>query len=176
MDGSAEIGDIVCCGQFGDLIEFSYPIGFSHWGVYEGEGHIVHFAVEDENELQRRFRVHVLQRVFPSSGNILLGHTKVRREHITQVPLPKGAHIKISNNCHHSPASTATDMRRRMYGLLDEVLDYNLLTHNCEHFATFVRYGVAMCNQIPLHKDKEQRTATTLFQDIISKKSWKTQF
>uniref|UniRef100_A0A3B4BSI5 LRAT domain-containing protein n=1 Tax=Pygocentrus nattereri TaxID=42514 RepID=A0A3B4BSI5_PYGNA len=118
--------------KFGDLIEFSYPIGFSHWGVYEGDG----------------FRVHVLQRVFPSSGNILLGHTKVQREHITQVPVPKGAHIKISNNCHHSPASTATDMRRRMYGLLDEVLEYNLLMHNCEHFATFVRYGVAMCNQV----------------------------
>ncbi|KAI4878170.1 hypothetical protein NFI96_011612, partial [Prochilodus magdalenae] len=228
------IGDIIRCGQFGDLIEFSYPIGFSHWGVYEGDGHILHFAVAEEDELQRMFREKVLQRVFPSSGNILLGHTKVRREHITQVPVPRGAHIKISNGRHHGPACTATDMRRRMFGLLEEDLEYNLLTLNCEHFATFVRYGVAMCNQvrpcgrartgqysdttlcegafrdttdvwfpspptgtqqvylehsisaqttqfaslckIPLHKDKEQKTATAVFQDIVSRKRRSTKF
>ncbi|KAG9278557.1 HRAS-like suppressor 2, partial [Astyanax mexicanus] len=161
-------------GRFGDLIEFSYPIGFSHWGVYEGDGHVVHFAVGDESELQRRFRVHVLQKVFPSSGNILLGQTMIRREQLAQVPVPTGACIKISNSSHDCTASPATDMRRRLYGLLGEVLEYNLLTLNCEHFATFVRYGVAVCNQIPLHKDKEQRSATALFQEIIAKKTVST--
>uniref|UniRef100_A0A3B1JFL7 Si:ch211-229n2.7 n=1 Tax=Astyanax mexicanus TaxID=7994 RepID=A0A3B1JFL7_ASTMX len=119
-------------GRFGDLIEFSYPIGFSHWGMYEGDGHVVHFAVG----------------VFPSSGNILLGQTMIRRELLAQVPVPTGARIKISNSSHDCTASPATDMRRRLYGLLGEVLLYNLLTLNCEHFATFVRYGVAVCNQV----------------------------
>ncbi|MCJ8744883.1 hypothetical protein PDJAM_G00123870 [Pangasius djambal] len=67
-------------------------------------------------------------------------------------------------------------MRRRLNGLLGEVFDYNLLSQNCEHFATFVRYGVALCNQIPLHKDKEQRRATQLFQDIIAQKTVSTKF
>ncbi|KAM9429302.1 uncharacterized protein ACWYII_017453 [Salvelinus alpinus] len=31
--------------KFGDLIEFSYPIGYSHFGVYDEDGHIIHFAV-----------------------------------------------------------------------------------------------------------------------------------
>ncbi|KAG7319605.1 hypothetical protein KOW79_016748 [Hemibagrus wyckioides] len=117
-----------------------------------------------------------LQKVFPSCGSILLGQTKIRREHITDVPVPKGAQIKISNDCHHYKASSVTDVRRRLDALLDEVLDYNLLSQNCEHFATFVRYGVAVCNQIPLHKDKEQKDATQLFQDIIAQKSVSTKF
>ncbi|MCI4390649.1 hypothetical protein PGIGA_G00125060 [Pangasianodon gigas] len=122
------------------------------------------------------FRVHILQKVFPSCGSILLGQTKIRREYITCVPVPEGAHIKISNDCHHYPASSVTDMRRRLNGLLGEVLDYNLLSQNCEHFATFVRYGVAVCNQVPLHKDKEQRKTTQLFQDIIAQKTVSTKF
>lgn len=92
--------------------------------------------------------MHILQKVFPSCGNILLGQTKIRHEHITHVPVPKGAHIKISNDCHHYPASSVTDMRIRLNALLGEVFDYNLLSQNCEHFATFVRYGVAVCNQV----------------------------
>ncbi|KAI5092971.1 hypothetical protein C0J45_17362 [Silurus meridionalis] len=147
MACSAQIKDIIACGKLGDLIEFSYPIGFSHWGVYVGTGRVVHFAVADENELQRRFRVHILEKVFPSCGSILLGRTKIHREHLTHVPVPKGAQIKISNGCHHYPASSITDMRWRLNALLGEVLDYNLLSQNCEHFATFVRYGVAVCNQ-----------------------------
>lgn len=92
--------------------------------------------------------MYVLQKVFPSCGSILLGQTKIRREHITCVPVPKEAHIKISNGCHHYPESSASDMKRRLDALLGEVLDYNLLSQNCEHFATFVRYGVAVCNQV----------------------------
>ncbi|KAM9439154.1 phospholipase A and acyltransferase 2-like [Clarias gariepinus] len=176
MASSAEIKNIIRCGQLGDLIEFKYPIGFSHWGVYEGDGQVVHFAVADENELQRMFRIHILQKVFPSCGSILLGQTKIQREHITSVPVPEGAKIKISNNCHHYPASSVTDMRRRLHGLLGEVLDYNLLSQNCEHFATFVRYGVAVCNQVPFHQDKVQRETTHMFQDIIAKKSVSMKF
>lgn len=41
----AQVEDITANAQFGDLIEFSYPVGFSHWGVYDGDGHVIHFAV-----------------------------------------------------------------------------------------------------------------------------------
>lgn len=38
--------------KFGDLIEFSYPIGYSHWGVYDEDGHVIHFAVAGEDNFQ----------------------------------------------------------------------------------------------------------------------------
>ena len=37
--------------QFGDLIEFIYPIGYSHWGVYDEDGYVIHFAVAGEELL-----------------------------------------------------------------------------------------------------------------------------
>lgn len=64
------------------------------------------------------------------------------------MPVPKGTQIKISNDCHHYPASSVTDMRMRLNVLLGEALDYNQVSQNCEHFATFVRYRVAVCNQV----------------------------
>jgi len=41
----AQVEQVVSSAQFGDLIEFSYPIGYSHWGVYDGDGYVIHFAV-----------------------------------------------------------------------------------------------------------------------------------
>lgn len=43
-----QVEDITANAQFGDLIEFSYPVGFSHWGVYDEDGHVIHFAVAGE--------------------------------------------------------------------------------------------------------------------------------
>lgn len=50
---SSQIEEIVSTAQFGDLIEFAYPIGYSHWGVYDEDGFVIHFAVAGENCLQQ---------------------------------------------------------------------------------------------------------------------------
>lgn len=42
---SFQLDHIVASAQFGDLIEFSYPVGYSHWAVYQEDGHVMHFAV-----------------------------------------------------------------------------------------------------------------------------------
>ncbi|CDQ71744.1 unnamed protein product [Oncorhynchus mykiss] len=39
---SLHIDDILSATKFGDLIELSYPIGYSHLGVYDEDGHIIH--------------------------------------------------------------------------------------------------------------------------------------
>lgn len=52
MVSVTQVQQVVSMAAFGDLIEFSYPIGYSHWGVYAGEGHVVHFAVAGEIKLQ----------------------------------------------------------------------------------------------------------------------------
>ena len=89
-----------------------------------------------------------LQAAFPVCGDLLLGETKIRRVSLAQVTVPKGARITVCNNVHTGMASSVEKMRQHLDALLDKQFDYHLLTFNCEHFATYVRYGQAVCNQV----------------------------
>ncbi|KAG1972001.1 phospholipase A and acyltransferase [Pimephales promelas] len=155
MDYKEQVEQVVSSAQFGDLIEFSYPIGYSHWGVYDGDGYVIHFAVADETQVMSSFRG-FLQTVFPVCGDLLLGETKIRRQLLSEVNVPKGARVLVNNNQHDLQPSPEDEIRRRRDALLDQEFTYKILTFNCEHFATFVRSGKAMCNQIPgKSKNKE---------------------
>lgn len=167
MDYQAQVKKIVSTATFGDLIEFSYPIGYSHWGVYDDEGHVIHFAVADEGQLMNRFRNWV-QTLFNVCGDLLIGQTRIRRVPLGEVNVPNGAHVMISNTRHAFTPSSPEDMKLRRDALLDKEFPYNLLYLNCEHFATFVRYGKAVCNQIPIKlKNEECVEATVTFSDIV---------
>lgn len=89
-----------------------------------------------------------LQVMFPVCGDLLLGETMIRRVPLAEVNVPKGVHASISNNCHSFEPSAPEDMRLRCSALLGQVFQYHLLSFNCEHFATYVRYGKAICNQV----------------------------
>ena len=89
-----------------------------------------------------------LQTAFPVCGDLLLGETQIRRQPLAEVNVPKGARIIISNSRHVDNSSTEKQMRSRCDALLNKVLPYRLFTLNCEHFASFVRYGRAVCNQV----------------------------
>ena len=89
-----------------------------------------------------------LQTAFPVCGDLLLGETQIRRQPLAEVNVPKGARIIISNSRHVDNSSTEKQMRSRRDALLNKVLPYRLFTLNCEHFASFVRYGQAVCNQV----------------------------
>ncbi|XP_037099813.1 phospholipase A and acyltransferase 2-like isoform X1 [Syngnathus acus] len=171
MDLEAQIEEIAARAEFGDLIEFSYPIGYSHWGVYDDDGHVIHFAVAEEGHVLGNIRTS-LQSWFPVCGDLLLGATRIRRVPLGEVTVPKGVHILISNNRHAFKASSPEEMRRRRDALEDVELPYNLFWLNCEHFATFVRYGKAICNQIPTKaKNEETESATSTFQEIVDSKA-----
>uniref|UniRef100_A0A673HG02 HRAS-like suppressor 2 n=1 Tax=Sinocyclocheilus rhinocerous TaxID=307959 RepID=A0A673HG02_9TELE len=108
-----------------NLIEFSYPIGYAHWGVYDGDGYVIHFAVAGKHE------------------NFHL-KTKIRRQLLSEVNVPKGARVSVSNNQHALEPSPVDEIRKRLDALLDKEFTYKIFTHNCEHFATFVRSGKAI--------------------------------
>ncbi|XP_060786941.1 phospholipase A and acyltransferase 4-like [Neoarius graeffei] len=169
MEYEDQVAEIKASAHFGDLIEFVYPIGYSHWGVYDGDGYIIHFAVADESELMQTFRT-CLQTIFPVCGDLLLGETQIRRQRLAEVNVPQGARVLVNNTQHTFQPSEPEDMQRRRYALLNIQLPYKLFTQNCEHFATFVRYGKAVCNQIPgRSKNKECEQATKVFEDIVWK-------
>lgn len=89
-----------------------------------------------------------LQTVIPFCGDLLLGDTKIRQQPLAEINVPDGAHILISNNRHACEPSQEGEMRQRRDALLGQELPYNLFELNCEHFATFIRYGMAVCNQV----------------------------
>ncbi|KAI7798114.1 hypothetical protein IRJ41_021373, partial [Triplophysa rosa] len=166
-DYAKQVEHIVSTAHFGDLIEFTYPIGYAHWGVYDGDGYVIHFAVADETQIQSTFRGY-LQAIFPVCGDLLLGETKIRRQLLAEVNVPKGAQVSVSNNHHTFTSSPEEDMRRRRDALLDKEFTYKLFTCNCEHFATFIRFGKAVCNQIPgKSKNKECVEATEQFGYLV---------
>lgn len=101
----------------------------------------------DETQLMSTFRGY-LQTVFPACGDLLLGETKIRRQLLLEVTVPKGVHVLICNNRHALKPSTEDEIRHRRDALLNKELGYKLFSLNCEHFATFVRYGKAVCNQV----------------------------
>nr|XP_057921385.1 phospholipase A and acyltransferase 2-like [Doryrhamphus excisus] len=170
MNREAQIEEIVSKAKFGDLIEFSYPIGYSHWGVYHTVGHVIHFAVAEESTIMRNVRTS-LQNLFPICGDLLLGATKICSVPLGEVNVPEGAHILICNNRHAFTPSSLEDMRRRCEALEGKELTYNLFTLNCEHFATFVRFGKSVCNQIPtMAKNVENEEATATFQNYVDVK------
>ncbi|KAK5894072.1 hypothetical protein CesoFtcFv8_010796 [Champsocephalus esox] len=170
MDFLEQVEEITSIAKFGDLIEFSYPIGYSHWGVYDEDGYVIHFAVADESQLMSNIRSS-LQRFIPVCGDLLIGETRIRRVPLAEVNVPKGVHALISNNRHFFTPSASEDMRLRCDALLDQDFPYQLFSLNCEHFATFVRYGKAVCNQIPTRpKNEECETATAIFKDVVSSK------
>ncbi|XP_034064590.1 phospholipase A and acyltransferase 2-like [Gymnodraco acuticeps] len=170
MDFLEQVEKITSIAKFGDLIEFSYPIGYSHWGVYDEDGYVIHFAVADESQLMSGIRSS-LQRCFPVCGDLLIGETRIRRVPLAEVNVPKGVHALISNNRHVFTPSASEDMRLRCDALLDQDFPYQLFSLNCEHFATFVRYGKAVCNQIPIRpKNEECEKATAIFKDVVSSK------
>ncbi|XP_030641012.1 phospholipase A and acyltransferase 3-like [Chanos chanos] len=175
MDYTEKVNNIVATAQFGDLIEFAYPERwpylkwYSHWGVYDGDGYVIHFAAPDEGEVMKRFRNLLSLMQLPFFGDLLLGETKIRRQLLSDVKVPRGANVSISNNRHARRPSAEAEMRQRRDALLDKVLKYDLLTLNCEHFATFVRYGESICNQVPFRaKNTELKEATEKFKHLSS--------
>ncbi|XP_056281975.1 phospholipase A and acyltransferase 4-like [Pseudoliparis swirei] len=111
----------------GDLIEI-FRGSFEHWAVYIGGNEVVHFTGGDSGSL----------------GNTLLALTasvaQVMRDKIWEVI--HGDRFQINNllDDKYEPRERHVIVREacRMVG---SVLKYSVVSLNCEHFATKLRYG-----------------------------------
>ncbi|XP_058627254.1 phospholipase A and acyltransferase 1-like [Onychostoma macrolepis] len=111
--------------NFGDLLSYA-RIGYTHWAVYtgkneKGENTVVEFTGE-------------------KGPNSKAGAT------VKEGPLKENFTVK--NQWHEETPKSEAEMRANVEKVLrDGAGKYGILDNNCEHLATFIRYGKAQSLQ-----------------------------
>ncbi|KAM9310007.1 phospholipase A and acyltransferase 4-like [Pholidichthys leucotaenia] len=150
-----DIDPSVTTAEIGDLIEFLNPwLGLSYWGVYIGEGQVIHFGVGDENMTRKACRSFFQLMMPKSRTDCVLKKTRICIKHVNEIRLPLGTRIRVNNKKHNLVPSPPEIVKTRYETFLHQEFKYDLVKFNSEHFATFVRYGHAVCSQIPFQKNE----------------------
>ncbi|KAM7177348.1 phospholipase A and acyltransferase 2-like isoform 2-T2 [Macrochelys suwanniensis] len=136
MDWIRDLWDLLSSAimlEPGDLIEFQ-RMGYQHWGIYVGKGHVVHFTFPELEE---------------GLNNILNGEfvkAKVQKERLRNVAHVSNYAVNNQLDKKHPPLPLPHVVKRAEH-LVGKNIDYNLVMSNCEHFATMMRYGIAESQQ-----------------------------
>ncbi|XP_039219516.1 phospholipase A and acyltransferase 3-like isoform X2 [Crotalus tigris] len=122
----------------GDLIEI-FRTGYQHWAVYVGLGMVVHLTSADKCAEARAEA--------GSMKSLWAKKAMVKREPLSDVV---GKNKYRVSNKHDATYDVRTpdqivSMAEKLEG---QILDYELTTQNCEHFANNLRYDVARSDQI----------------------------
>ncbi|XP_078658220.1 uncharacterized protein LOC144903705 [Branchiostoma floridae x Branchiostoma belcheri] len=121
--------------QEGDLLEF--PRGaISHWGVYVGDGKVVHRTGDKANGGKKNGKAEIREDLFWDVVGDSLARINNYLDEM-KVPLP------------------GPEIVRRARGKLGDV-GYNLLSKNCEHFVTWCRYGEGFSQQRKVSSSRTQ--------------------
>ncbi|XP_021351176.1 retinoic acid receptor responder protein 3-like isoform X2 [Mizuhopecten yessoensis] len=120
--------------KIGDMVEF--PRGwYSHWGVYLGEGRIVHLSGGDNDGINGNINS---GSVFTICGKNF-SKAWVMIDDFWKIALKCKAKINNGKDRKCSPRQPH-EMVRVAMEMVGEI-GYNVLWNNCEHFAAFIRYG-----------------------------------
>jgi len=124
----------------GDLIEI--PRGnYSHYAVCVGGGDLVHLTGGNDGiDASNIFNLSL-----GASGREL-NKARVCRNNFWEVVGNSAAKIDYRKDMRESPLSTDQIIRNALSRIGEE--GYNLIWKNCEHFATWCRYGVEFSEQI----------------------------
>ncbi|KAL1276483.1 hypothetical protein QQF64_036106 [Cirrhinus molitorella] len=102
--------------EAGDMVEFPRSLGYSHYGISDGKGNLIH-ATSDTN----------------SSGSV------VKKEPLDKVA--PGGNFKVNNQNHGNKPLSPETIVSRAEKRIGNPVEYRLLTNNCETFASEMRYG-----------------------------------
>ncbi|XP_055897414.1 phospholipase A and acyltransferase 2-like [Biomphalaria glabrata] len=126
--------------RLGDRVEFKRVV-YSHWGIYIGQGKIIHLAAHDNAEVKANSNsTHLF-----SIGGKLFKKAFVRIDDFWKVV---GEDKAIINNSLDKKlrALSPEDIVQQAMKKIGEV-GYNVITANCEHFTNWCRYGESKSEQ-----------------------------
>ncbi|NWW80827.1 HRSL1 enzyme, partial [Climacteris rufus] len=108
---------------------------YQHWVIYVGDEDVIH--VTDERD----------QSLSGSSMSVLKNRARVKRQHLKEVV--GNNKWRVNNKYDHSytplPVKKVIQHAERWVG---REVPYDVLESNCEHFVTWLRYGVAVSEQV----------------------------
>uniref|UniRef100_A0A8C0MPJ1 LRAT domain-containing protein n=1 Tax=Canis lupus familiaris TaxID=9615 RepID=A0A8C0MPJ1_CANLF len=120
----------------GDLIEI-FRIGYEHWAIYVGGGYVIHLTPPSE---------------YPGAGSssvfsVLSNRAVVRRDRLQDVV--GNCRYRVNNHLDHK--YTPRPVNEIIYSAKQKIgqeMPYSLLSRNCEHFVTNLRYGEPHSRQV----------------------------
>ncbi|KAL5012954.1 hypothetical protein ScPMuIL_011505 [Solemya velum] len=124
----------------GDLVEFDRG-RYSHWGVYVGDGHIVHMTGDGNDGINANFDSGKLFTICGTEFNKAF----VKKDNFWDVTQDSKAIKNNSKDRKCNPLSAEEIVERALARIGN--ITYNVLWKNCEHFAAWCRYDVEWSEQ-----------------------------
>jgi len=131
----------------GDLIEFHRGL-YTHWGVAIGDGKIIHLSGDDDDGLSANIGGKlgsVSGSVFTISG-VNFQKAKVKCDDFWDVARQSKANVNNSKDEYIRADAEHVIVKRALSRMGS--IGYNMLWSNCEHFASWCRYGMAWSEQV----------------------------
>uniref|UniRef100_A0A3B4FKF5 LRAT domain-containing protein n=1 Tax=Pundamilia nyererei TaxID=303518 RepID=A0A3B4FKF5_9CICH len=142
--------------QLGDLIEISRD-NYKHWAVYVGAGFVVHFV----NHSVFIFLCFDLKDGVSSGAAVQAANGIVRKEKMWDVVGKDKWKINNSMDRQYEPRP-ANAIVEDAKALVGKELRYDLVSFNCEHFVTKLRYGVAESPQVEIQRESDGKDKVQL--------------
>uniref|UniRef100_H0WRI8 Phospholipase A and acyltransferase 4 n=1 Tax=Otolemur garnettii TaxID=30611 RepID=H0WRI8_OTOGA len=120
----------------GDLIEI-FRIGYEHWAIYVGDGYVIHLAPPSE---------------YPGAGSSSIFSVLSNRAEVKLEPLEAvvgGCSYRVNNHLDgkYKPRPVQEIIKAAREEVGKEIV-YSVVTRNCEHFVTNLRYDKPCCRQV----------------------------
>ncbi|XP_076830306.1 uncharacterized protein LOC143476162 isoform X2 [Brachyhypopomus gauderio] len=123
--------------KVGDLIEIFRPV-YQHWAIYVGDGYVIHLAPPSEGPYAGASSV---MSVFYETG-------VVKKEKLSEVVGKDRYKINNLLDDKYKPHDISLILKQA-HSLVGEKMPYSLISGNCEHFVTELRYGKPTSRQEP---------------------------
>ncbi|XP_056625994.1 phospholipase A and acyltransferase 3-like [Triplophysa dalaica] len=120
----------------GDLIEI-FRSGYQHWAIYVGDGFVIHLAPPSEYANAGSY----------SMMSVTCDRALVKKEEIWDVVGSDKYSINNLLDDKHVPRDIG-DILRDAERLVGRICPYSVVTGNCEHFVTELRYGKPESRQV----------------------------
>ncbi|NXK92806.1 HRSL1 enzyme, partial [Formicarius rufipectus] len=119
----------------GDLIEIKRPL-YQHWTLYLGDGYVINVTPVDEGA---PFLASIISK--------LTGKAKVKKQLLKEVVRNDAWEVNNKYDRSRTPRAVA-EIIQHAESYIDREVSYDVLSNNCEHFVTMLRYGERISDQV----------------------------